>query len=87
MLRELDKYLFRKMVENRSDSEIEEELANGTFTISYLLNGEEIGIALRKSEGGTVIKRWQVLSKASFGNQVTSGLPLDVWEQKQENQA
>lgn len=86
MLRELNKYLFRKMVENRSDSEIEEELANGTFTISYLLNGEEIGIALRKSEGETVIKRWQVLSKASFGNQVTSGLPLDVWEQKQENQ-
>ena len=87
MLRELNKYLFRKMVENRSDSEIEEELANGTFTISYLLNGEEIGIALRKSEGETVIKRWQVLSKASFGNQVISGLPLDVWEQKQENRA
>ena len=86
MLRELDKYLFRKMVVDRSDSEIEEELAGGTFTISYLLNGEEIGIALRKSEGGTLIKRWQVLSKASFGNQVTSGLPLDVWEREQENQ-
>lgn len=86
MLRELDKYLFRKMVENRSDSEIEEELANGTFTISYLLNGEEIGIALRKSEGGKLIKRWQVLSQASFGNQVISGSLLDVWEQKQENQ-
>jgi len=87
MLRELDKYLFQKMVVNRSDSEIEEELANGTFTISYLLNGEEIGIALRKSEGGKLIKQWQVLSQTSFGNQVTSGLPLEVWQEKQENRA
>lgn len=85
MIREMgDKYLFQKMVVDLSDQEVEQELADGTFTISYLKNGEEIGIGLRKCEDGPIVKRWQVLSKPTFATKVVSGYMFETWKQKQE---
>lgn len=85
MIRELtDKYLFQKMVVNQSDSEVEEELTDGTFIISYRKDGEEIGIGLKKCEDGPVVKCFQVLTKPTFARQITMLSPLEAWQKEQE---
>jgi len=85
MIREMsDKYLFQKMVVDLSDQEVEQELADGTFIISYLQGGVEIGLGLRKCEDGPIVKRWQVLSKPSFATKVVSGDMFETWKQEQD---
>ena len=81
MIRELDNYLFTKMVINLADSEMEEQVSGDTTKIVYFLKGEEIGVALKKED--RIVKNWQILSKPSFG-QVKSKSMYDEWKQEQK---
>lgn len=69
------------MVMDLSDSSVEEQFKHGTTKVTYLLKGEEIGVALKK--GDKIVKRWQILSNPSFGR-VESRSMYDAWKQEQE---
>jgi hypothetical protein len=80
-IRMLSNYLFIKMVLDLSDSEVEEQFENSTTKVTYLLKGEEIGVALKK--GDRIVKRWQILSNPSFGR-VETGLIYEDWKRDRE---